>query len=172
MPTATYVPLQTINVAANNTVNTMQFTSFSGYTDLHLVLNAKGQSSGSAGSAWFRVNGQSGSNTSWNWTYMSAGPAYAAMTSRSQSTNKSPWNWQQVISGTTFELMTADFFNYSATDKYKQGFSRSGSPELSVEFTSWQLMDTAAITTIEIGMDGSQYFAGGSSATLYGILGA
>jgi hypothetical protein len=172
MPSATYVPLQTISVASSGTTATMQFTNFSGYTDLHLVLNARGQGSGTAGSAWWRVNGQSSSNTLWNWTYVSAGPSYASTSLRTQSTNKSPWNWQQVISGTTFELMTADILNYSATDKYKQGFNRSGSPELSVELCSWQLMDTAAITTIEIGMDGSQTFYAGSSATLYGILGA
>lgn len=172
MPSTTYVPLQTINVAANNTVNTIQFTNFAGYTDLHLVLRARGQSSGTGGSAWWRVNGQASNNTSWNWTYTSAGPSYAAVSGRNQSTNRCAWNWVQVISGTTFELMTADILNYSATDKYKVGFNRSGSPELSVELESWQLMDTAAITTIEIGMDGTQYFAGGSSATLYGILGA
>lgn len=168
----TYVPLQTITVASSGTTATMQFTNFSGYTDLRLILNARGQGSGTGGSAWWRVNGQSSSNTAWNWTYLSAGPSYAAMSSRGTAANKCAWNWQQIISGTTFELMTADIFGYSQSDKYKCGFNTSGSPELSVERASWILYDTSAITTIEIGMDGTQTFYAGSSATLYGILGA
>jgi hypothetical protein len=59
--------------------------------------------------------------------------------------------------------------DYSATDKHKTTLVRSNNAADATEAMTGRYASTTAVTSIEIGLDGSLSFASGSTFSLYGV---
>jgi hypothetical protein len=158
----TYSSIATTTLGSAAAVIT--FSSFSGYTDLRLVMNILPTGSGSA--VELTVNNDSANNYSWTNVY---GTGTATVSSRTS-------NYSNILGGyglgssttipTQFEL---NFQNYSNTTTNKTILSRFTDPSQGLTGAAVSIWrSTAAITSIKINNPTSTY-AAGSTFTLYGI---
>lgn len=155
MPTATYTPLATITLgtAAQQVV----FASIpQTFRDLILVIG--GSASGDT-SPSLRFNGSTG-NTS-----------VVRMFSNSGSSNSQTLSDNYISIGfmnTTQSTTVAHILDYAATDKFKPVIGRGGTTStIRMEVGRWN--STTAITSLSVGMDGSQTYSIGTTISLYGV---
>jgi hypothetical protein len=159
---STYTPIATTTLGT--AVNSVTFSSFSGYTDVKLVVNA---SYSSEDYTCLQFNSDTGSNYSetpivGNGTSVSSGRA----------ANRA-FIFTQAVAGTSVPFMVqCNFMNYSNSTTYKTVLSRSDCASRDVTASVGLWRNTAAITTIKIyGLTGAN-FQVGSTFTLYGIAAA
>jgi hypothetical protein len=150
---STYEPIQTTTLGSAQ--SSVTFTSFSGYTDLKLIISG---STSAAANVSLRYNNDTGSN--YSETYMlNAGSsrdpnvtyAYLGTTSTAQGTH------------------IVDIMNYSNTTTNKTALSRSndGASNVAVWVSLWR--NISAITTLLVSTGGAATWSIGTSFTLYGI---
>jgi len=161
---ATYTTIATTTLGSTST--SVTFNSFSGYTDLLLIINMT--PSGSGLSPQLRVNSDSGTNYS---RTVLAGNGTSASSSRGSNNNTLYWyenNSPATGSPTPYIIQ---FMNYANTTTYKTILGRYGGAgvETVANVNLWR--STSAITSFEFFTSASS-FAAGSTFTLYGIAAA
>lgn len=162
MPAAqTYEPIATTTLGSTST--SITFNSFSGYTDLVLVISLI--PSGSGLSPQIRYNGDSGSNYSYTVIY---GNGTSAASARGSSNNTNYLYYANSPTSGTPGTYTVHFMNYANTTTNKVALYRwsVAGVEAAAQVNLWR--NTAAITSLEIFTSASS-FASGSMFTLYGI---
>ena len=137
------------------------FSSFSGYTDLVLVINGKMTSTGN--SIYLRFN---------NDTTSSYHTQALGNNSRVRSDNSFGCGLGGYISGYTANqfAIEAHILDYANTTKYKPVISRYGQANDQVETIVNGYGSATAITTMKILINAADTFQAGSTFTLYGIL--
>ena len=169
---STYTPIATTTLGSAQA--SVSFSSFSGYTDLRLIIANAGSSTGDTNIV-FRLNSDSGSN--YSVTNLGARALSTTPFSARQSSQTYGYlNWYSAI-GSQKGMVIADFMNYSnsTTNKTILGSSRvnEGNATYSgVENTVNLWRSTAAITSIALTLGNGANFTSGSTFTLYGIASA
>lgn len=159
---ATYEPIATTTLSSAAT--NITFSSISStYTDLHIVLVAKGTVSGNDIELTFNS-----STTGYSRTRL-IGNGTTASSSRQTSTTRILVN-NNGISSTQFNLIEIDVFSYAGSTN-KAVLASSSEDENSSGVTGrvvglWS--NTSAITSLKLAV-GADNFAAGTTATLYGI---
>jgi hypothetical protein len=146
---------------------TVTFSTITGtYTDLVLVIGNLKVSTNTS-SLTLQLNGDTGSNYS-NTQLIGNG---SAASSRRGSSLTSALNYitYGAASNTSEGVVILNFQNYSNATTYKTTLIRANSAPNSVEATVNLWRNTAAITSITMGMQGSDTYSSGSTFTLYGI---
>lgn len=155
MPTATYIPLQTITLgssAASVTFGSIPNT----YKDLVLVYDAQG---GSAQEVRLALNS---STANGSFVFMlgdgssTASGTASTLIAGTISTNRS--------------VNIVQFMDYSATDKHKTMLIRSSRPSEAVLAYACRWASTSAITSIQVYPNSGNWTSGGVFS-LYGIAG-
>jgi hypothetical protein len=161
---STYTPIATTTISGTST-NSYAFTSIaSTYTDLVLVVNSQKTTSGVV-NIYLRFNNDSGTNYSATALY---GTGSIASSFRQTSTI---WgiagNQTDSPSSTICHIM-----NYANTTTYKTFLRRydCAGESTSAGVALWA--STAAINRVDCLLSASNYFAAGSTLTLYGIAAA
>ena len=164
---STYTPISTYTAPAS-TAHDIVFSSIpQTYTDLRIVISARGIASASTEDIYFYVGTYA---TDESFTYLQ-GTGSSASSGRVTNAN------QTVVgscpSGTStaniFSATTVDLFSYSNTTTYKTFISRCGDTN-NVTYASVGLKrNTSAVSSITIFPSASTYWAAGSTFTLYGI---
>jgi hypothetical protein len=159
---ATYEPIATATVAS--TGGTITFSSIpSTYTDLILISSARRGIDGSGGDAVkAQVNGDSGSNYSWNGISYNAGG-----TGASRANNQSIFIAGSCEDG-VYSTSICHFMNYSNTTTFKTMLTRTsstGTQGVGTTVNLWR--STTAINSIFL--NAASGFYAGSVFTLYGI---
>lgn len=154
---STYTPIQSQTLGSAQA--SVTFNSFSGYTDLRLVISASNITGDSGIVA--RFNGDTGSNYSNTGMY---GNGTTATSFRDTSQTR-------VYVGrfdTTISTSVTEIQNYANTTTYKTVLSRGNDATLTIATVGlWR--STAAISTITILDQSGANFNTGSIFTLYGI---
>jgi hypothetical protein len=150
------------NVTLGSTANTVTFSGISGsYRDLRIVITGGLPSS----NASYTINNDTSST--YLWTTMEA----------DGSARSSAWNGDAFGSFANNYILwynnadivvTMDFLDYSATDKHKTVVTRGNNPARSVNAVIVRWPSTAAITSVRLNGNGSNFTAG-STFALYGI---
>jgi hypothetical protein len=168
---STYTPIATTTLGSAQT--SVSFSSFSGYTDLRLVIANAGASSGDS-NIIFRFNGDSGSN--YSVTNVGARSLSTTPFSARQGVGYGNLNWYTAI-GSQKGMVIADFMNYSNATTFKttlvscrvdEGNGTYSGVEDSVVL--WR--NTGAITSLVLSIFSGANFTTGSTFTLYGIAAA
>jgi hypothetical protein len=155
---STYTPIAT-NTLGSNTA-TVTFNSFSGYTDLMLIVTGKI----STGFALLRFNSDSGNN--YSRTYL-GGDGSSAYSSRNSNVSSNYIS----LDSTTVATAINQIMNYSNATTYKTVLAReSTTGQTQAQISLWR--NTAAITQIDITAGSSGTLTAGSTFTLYGIAAA
>ena len=160
---STYTPIATTTLGSSQT--SVTFNSFSGYTDLELVINGKLVSG--ADNISLRFNSDSGSN-------------YSETAISGNGSAASSFRDSNLTYGLVGTMYTTDsvhrikIMNYSNTTTNKTTLSRSDTAGSVTQ--AWVMLwrSTSAITSfsVQLGAGGSLSFATGSTFTLYGIAAA
>lgn len=169
----TYEKIATTTLSS--AVASVSFTSISGaYTDLVIIANVQGQSNGCNMQIWF--NGD-GSSTNYNneVLYGSSTTAAAGGTTNQAKLNFGTNGGMPFANANQFGLNIYNIQNYSNTTTFKPVLATSRSPEggytgageFDIAAGIWK--STAAITSIDIGVDNSKTMQIGSNFTIYGI---
>lgn len=158
---ATYEPIATTTLTSNQT--SVSFTSFSGYTDLVIIANVKGND----GSTCIRFNSDSGNNYSWT---RLAGYGSSASSARGSNTNVISSATNISVNAGDFQTCIFHINNYANTSTYKTVLLRDGIAAHGAGAVVGLWRNTGAITTIAISPEfGSNVYYSGSTITLYGI---
>lgn len=170
---STYEKIATTTLGS--AVASVSFTSISGtYTDLVIIANVQGQSNGCNMQIWFNGDGSS-TNYSNTVLYSTGSVAASGRTSNQAKINFGTNGGMPFANANQFGINIYNIQNYSNTTTYKTllGTSRSpsggytGAVEFDLAVGMWR--NTAAITSINIGVDNSKTMQIGSSFTIYGI---
>lgn len=160
---STYTPIATTTLGSAQ--SSVSFSSFSGYTDLFLVINANNTVNGS--NCKIQFNGDTGTNYSTTWLEGDGTSASSGRESTATSSfiyyngNASTYNWSTA---------NVSIQNYSNATTYKTAISRFGNQAQTGAYVDlWR--STSAITSIALNAI-TQNFQAGSTFTLYGILSA
>ena len=156
MPTSTYTPIATYT--APSAQSSYTFTSFSGYTDLRLIVAGTLTSLEDIG---IQFNGDTGSN--YSQTYI-LGTGSGSGSSGRQS-NATQMNLGALDSNQSVAIF--DFINYSNSTTYKTALNRSSAAAWALFAKVGLWRNTAAITSIKVMP--VNHFATGTTLTLYGI---
>lgn len=158
----------------SSAVASVSFTSISStYTDLVVIASVQGQSAGCNMEIWF--NGD-GSNTNYSSTVLyGAGAAGATRNSNQAKIDFGTNGGMPYANSNQFGLAVYHIQNYSNSTTYKTvlGTARSpnggytDAPEITFAAGIWR--NTAAITSINIGVNNSKTMQIGSTITIYGI---
>lgn len=158
MPTATYIPLQTITLGA--TASTVTFGSIPNtYKDLVLVVN--GTSTAGTNNMSSRFNSDSGSN--YSSVFMGADTGTFSGTGSGTAIDNGAFTSNRTQ--TIVQLM-----DYSATDKHKTTLTRNNVPAQFVIAYAGRWANTSAVTTWTLLNSGAS-FSAGTTFSLYGIAG-
>lgn len=161
---ATYEPIATTTLGSAQA--TVTFNSFSGYTDLVLVINMKGST---ANFPSLRFNGDSGSN--YTRTILSGnGSSAAGARGNNESAANINYNAQSSSSEFNYNSIT-HIQNYSNSTTYKTQLTRANQAASGTDAVVTLWRNTDAITQIDCITNTGNY-ASGSTFTLYGILSA
>lgn len=156
----TYEPIATTTLSS--LASTVTFNSFSGYTDLRLIINAT-NAGGANYNCFIKFNSDSGSNYSGTWIN---GSGTAASSGRDSNATYARLGYTNT---STLSVLIVDIMNYSNSSTYKTYLCRANDPAYLV----WEIVglwrNTAAITSITLYNEGSANFNIGSTFTLYGI---
>lgn len=160
--TVTYDCIATTTLSSSASGITLSSISGS-YTDLILVANAATTSGGFVGFQ-VQINGDTGSNYSFNYMYSTGAGATGATSSLSQtSTNDGS------LTNAVFNTTVWQFQDYANTTTFKTWLCRSGAGIdgwNKSTCSTWR--STAAITSIKV-FHVSNQLASGTSVSLYGI---
>lgn len=154
----TYEAIQSQTLASNQT--SVTFNSFSGYTDLVVVIEA----TSNGDNVLARVNSDSGTN--YSYTRMS-GNGSTATSARAANQDYMIFDGQAYLN-TTRGNWIIQFMNYANTTTYKTVISRGNNASLGVDASVNLWRSTAAITSITFTATSNAYQTG-STFTLYGI---
>lgn len=165
---STYTPIATTTLGSSQA--TVTFNSFSGYTDLVIIVSARNTSGGGGDTSLnMIVNSDSGANYSFTQLY---GNGSAASSNRASNTNNYGGAGRVVNGASTANYFAANVIqlnNYANTTTYKTFITRGNTAE-SYAYSSVGLWrSTAAITSVTFSDGGGANFATGSTFTLYGI---
>jgi hypothetical protein len=158
---STYTPIATTTLGSGQADIT--FTSFSGYTDLVLIVSGTPVTAGSY-NLEMRFNGDTASNYS---RTVLSGDGSVASSSRNSSQTKIVITNEGNLT-TTINNQIINIFNYSNSTTYKTVLARGNRANAGLDATVGLWRSTAAITSIVIFLTGSN-LATGTTATLYGI---
>ena len=158
---ATYEPIQTTTLSSNSSVG-ISFNSFSGYTDLVLIING---TQSVADDIKLVFNSDSGSNYSRIGVYWNSSVRDAFGTNN----NTSILCGDLPASGLNGTVMV-NIFNYSSNNIYKTCHATNRlASQSQIRACTWR--NTNAITTIDVTVNQGVFYSG-TSFTLYGILAA
>jgi hypothetical protein len=161
---STYTPIATTTLgsaAASYTFSSIPST----YTDLVLISN-HGVSTATA-NFYIRVNGDSGNNYSYT---RIMGNGSSASSARGSNFNRIVFDGDGASTSRT-NVNVINFQNYSNSTTNKTVIGRSNDATYSTSAIVGLWRNTAAITSITIGIDGHNFITG-STFTLYGIAAA
>jgi hypothetical protein len=158
---STYEPIATTSLGSSQT--SVTFTSISSsFTDLVGIVNAK--STTSYISMGVRFNGDTGTN--YSETALAGTGAGAAVALNITNSDRTRANQL----GPEYGNAIFDFQNYSNSTTFKSGVTRAGEGSGQTRITAFLWRSTSAINEITfITSTGSEFFAAGSTFTLYGI---
>ena len=158
---ATYEPIATTTLGSATA--TVTFNSFSGYTDLVLIVN--GTRTTNNGDMTIKVNNDTGSN--YSFTRLTGDGSSAV----SQASSNDTIGYTGVLSSSTRGAVIVQFQYYSNSTTYKTWLTRFNvtSDRVGAYANLWR--STSAITSIVVGC-GADTFTSGSTFTLYGITAA
>ena len=163
MPTSTYEPIATQTLGSAQ--SSVTFNSFSGYTDLRLVMTPIA-TSGSTTYVALQFNGDTGTN--YSETYMT-GNGSSGTSARDSNVNAT-YLYNTGAPTSAGLVVTTDIMNYSNSTTYKTLITRSNNASAYTNAYVGLWRNTAAITSIVIApTGGSGTYAAGSTFTLYGI---
>jgi hypothetical protein len=169
---STYTPIATTTISGTGT-SSITFNSFSGYTDLVLVVSPKELTS-SDGGLNLRFNSDSGTNYSITQIY---GDGSSAVSSRTSNQTTIGIYCMADYRSSANGLGIVNIMNYSNSSTYKTVLQRSMNVNDSnvanlvvTRVGLWR--NTAAITSMTLTPGNGYNFASGSTATLYGIAAA
>jgi hypothetical protein len=164
----TYTELRKTTVGTATSSVTLDLTSISGYTDLVLVISARGNNAGSADQVKLQVNADTGNNYSRTILF---GTGSSAGSARTSSTNSILIDYVagDTAAAGTFGLCTINLMNYSNSTTFKTILSRAGTAGDLVEANVGLWRNTAAITSIIVSPGIGTNWLTGSTFSLYGI---
>ena len=167
----TYTELRQTVLGTTTPSVTFDLTGISGYTDLVVVISARGNNAGSADQVKLQVNADTGNNYSRTILY---GTGSAAASARTSSTNSILIDYVagNTAAAGTFGLCTINLMNYSNSTTFKTILSRAGTAGDLVEANVGLWRNTAAITSIIISPGIGTNWLTGSTFSLYGIANA
>jgi hypothetical protein len=168
MATTTYEPIQSQTLGS--ATNTVTFNSFSGYTDLRLVVTAKTSDS----SGYFNIYPNNNTGSNYSFTYMTGNGSTATSNRNSNSSLGLQVNCSTSSQDVNAYPLFFDFMSYANTTTAKTILARSGGTSVGlVEAGVWlyRSPSNAAITSLVIKAN-TTTFAIGSTFTLYGIANA
>lgn len=160
---STYTSIATTTLS-NSTTTSVSFNSFSGYTDLYLVINGAVTSTSGGPDLRIRFNGDSGANYS---VTNLVGNGTTASSGRRTNTDGCVINNSGLP--TDGFVQNINIMNYSNSTTYKTVIARSSSASSSSEAVVCLWSNTAAITSLSANVTGGPYFTSGTTFTLYGI---
>lgn len=159
---STYTPIYSTTLGTAQSSVTLN--SFSGYTDLILVMSILG----SAGGYYprIRINGDTGNSYSYTWI---SGNGSAADSNRASNTSGSTYITSNAQFSATIPMVVETQINsYANSTTYKTLLTRASQAGTASEAAVSLWRSTSAITSLEVLVNGST-FAIGSTFTLYGI---
>lgn len=158
MPTSTYTPIETFTASGSQLLIT--FNSFSGYTDLRLVI-AGNTNNANVG---VRFNGDTGTNYS-----RTVVRGYSTSTADSFRQSSQTQIMLDASVSQPGQNMFMDIFNYSNSTTYKTTLQRSNNATGGLDQGVGLWSSTAAITSIGVLMQAPTNYTAGTTFTLYGI---
>jgi hypothetical protein len=147
------------------------FSSIAGtYTDLVLVISARGTTVATSTSVYFTTN-ITGTNYSSTWL---VGTGAGATSGRYSSLSQGYLGYISAASNASDSRGTviANFMNYSNTTTNKTVLSRGNVAEAETDAYVSLIRGTSALSTITVGEGGGNNFVAGSTFNLYGITAA
>lgn len=137
------------------------------YTDLVLVINARGTTVATSTSVYFTTN-ITGANYSLTWL---VGNGVGAASSRYSGLSQGYLGYISAASNpaSSFGNIIANFMNYSNTTTFKTIISRGNVAEAETDAYVNLVRGTSALTTITVGEGSGNNFVTGSTFNLYGI---
>jgi hypothetical protein len=162
---STYTPIATTTISGTSTA-TVTFNSFSGYTDVRLIVSVK-SNSGSADLLKVAVNTSSSISRTGIYGNGTAAGSYRQSSEPVLYVDDVP-----ASSSASYNLTTFDFMNYSNTTTYKTVLSRLNNTSAGTRAQVYLVPSTSAITTLTLTMNSGSNIGDGSTFTLYGIAAA
>ena len=160
MPTYTKIASSTLSSIAS----TITFSSVSGYTDLVILFQYRGEE---AANVYLRFNGDTGNNYAGS---MFSGDSSAANGSVSTSANAiATITWTGASANLEWVHGIININNYSSSSMWKPVISRVGTAYKETTIGGGVWKSTSPITSIELRSGGPNWSVG-STFTLYGIL--
>lgn len=167
---STYTPIANYTVPSGGSAS-YTFNSFSGYTDLVLVMGSVGiNSAASAGK--LRFNGDTGSN--YSVTFMYGNGSTAASSRNTSQSDMRIYGWSSGnVANSNNDNVILHIQNYANTSTYKTVLMRSNLPQAETAAAVGLWQSTAAITSLTLRTyNGTDLWTAGTTFTLYGILAA
>ncbi len=165
----TYEPIATTTVSGTSTT-TITFNSFSGYTDLILIIQARENSGSADGGIRLRFNSDTATNYSYTQVY---GDGSAAASSRATNATFASVYGAAPSTSSNYGLAIVNIMNYANATTYKTILARSfvvtTSPDVALARVNLWRKTPEAITSFTLELNNGANFANGSIATLYGI---
>lgn len=163
---ATYTPIASYTAPSAQTSITLN--SFSGYTDLEIVMSCNAAST--AYHVFFQINGDTGST--YSYTILGGDGTTAGSTRASSQTSGRLTYYAAVRSGSP-TIVRLKVMNYANSTTYKSILSRSDRASDGAEaiVNLWRGASTAAITSIVLQPSGAN-FDTGTTVNVYGITAA
>lgn len=162
---STYEPITTQTLSSST--NYIDFTSIpQTYTDLVIVVgNAK--TSVNTDSPTLGFNGDTGTN--YSLTYITGNGSTAGSARQTNSSYSQDYLASSSMSSTNPGQLIINVFDYTNTAKHKAALTRVGTASNATELFLNLWRSTAAITTIRLGVQGSDLWQAGTMFTMYGI---
>jgi hypothetical protein len=162
---------QIFSTTLGTAASSVAFTSIpSTYTDLVLVISARGTTVATSTSIYFTTN-ITGANYSSTWL---VGTGAGATSGRYSSLSQGYLGYISAASNASDSRGTviANFMNYSNTTTNKTVLSRGNVAEAETDAYVSLIRGTSALSTITVGEGGGNNFVAGSTFNLYGITAA
>ena len=154
----TYEPIATTTVSGSST-STITFNSFSGYTDLRLVMVSQNADA----YCLIRLNGDS--SALYSRTTLQGNGTSA---SSGRASNETAW-YPSTGDATRTANAIIEIMNYSNTTTNKTALTRVNLPFDVVVAQAWLYRSTSAITSITLTVPSTNNWVAGSTFTLYGV---
>jgi hypothetical protein len=166
---STYTPIATTTLGSS--ASTVTFNSFSGYTDLVIVISARDSRSADGDGVQICFNSDtSSSGTNYSTTYLDNGPGSA------RESNARAISFYQIAgnnyASNGYGTLIINIQNYANTTTNKTAIGGGGWAPNYMARSAGLWRNTAAITSLTLypGFNGSGFtFSTGSTFTLYGI---
>jgi len=159
---ATYEPISTTTITSTQTSHT--FTSIAAtYTDLVIIINARGASGADVG---LQFNSDTGSN--YSMTALDANGSSTLSFRRTSQTSMLLNNYATLLTANYSWVSIFSIQNYSNSTTYKSVLARCNNADNDVNAAVGLWRSTAAITSVTV-VATNTGFASGATFTLYGI---